>query len=319
MKLEKDSVAFRILERLRSSQDFVSSSDIAMEIGISKVAVFKRIKKLEKLGYKFETSKKGYRLVEEPDIPYPWELEPYDVVFFDEVSSTQDEAKKFVGNHGKVIIALRQRSGRGRMGRKWLSPEGNFYASVVLKWQGPLSDIVRVSMIGGLAVLNTVLKEVPSAKVKWPNDVWIDDNGMKKVAGVLAEFFASQDRINWIILGVGINVKADVGLDFATYLKKLSPSVELKTVAKRFLDEFFKLWSEFEKGRWLEIKSKIEENLLRGKMKVKTQKGEKEGEVMGLDEEGNLVIQLSTGEIETIFAGDVFPISVAQKIEKALS
>ena len=301
----------QILEMLSQNHDGISGQLISEELKISRSAVSKIVKHLEKLGYKFEVKRK-YRLIEKPDIPFPWEVDGDSVIFFKEVDSTQEKAKE-LALKGKIstgtwVIAGKQSRGKGRMGRRWESPEGNFYGSVFLKPDLPLKEAVKISLLGGLAVLRTVKTYgIPkSIKIKWPNDVFVvSEEKTKKLAGVLAESFGEAEKIDFTICGVGVNIK-NSPLDIAICLKELvgeKPNL-LVDFTKRFINIFNQTYEEFLKGKWLELKTEMELNMWRGKVKVI--QGEKQfvGVCVGINHDGSMVLQKQDGGFENIFYGD---------------
>ncbi len=292
----------------------VSGAVIASELGISRAYVSKVVKKLGKLGYKFEVRKK-YRLLESPDIPFPWELGRKDVILCDKVSSTQDVMKNFISSgkidrEGTWVIALSQTAGRGRMGRRWESPPGNFYGSCLLTPSLPIKEIVKVSLVGGLAVFRTIRHDFGcDVKIKWPNDVFFIADERKKISGALAEAFGEPDNVNYIILGIGVNLNSSP-LDISISLRDiLGKDISLIEFTSKFLDNFDSVWKDFRNGKWMTLKNEIENNMWKGKVKVIFGDGERkreiEGVCSGVAVDGSLILQLSDGRLENIYYGDV--------------
>ncbi len=314
-----------ILEILSENPEGISGQIISEKLRLSRSAISKMVKNLEKLGYKFEVSKKKYKLIEKPDIPFPWEIgeEGKNIIFFKEVDSTQEKAKglalKGKISPGTWVIAEKQKSGKGRMGRRWESPQGNFYGSVFLKPDLPLKETVKISLIGGLAVWRTIksYEITKSIKIKWPNDIFvISENSAKKLAGVLAESFGESEKIEFTICGIGVNIN-NSPLDIAICLKELvGEKYNLLTdFTRRFIGVFKKTYEEFIKGKWLELKTEIEINMWRGKVKVI--QGEKEftGVCVGINPDGSMVLQKQDGGYENIFYGDTTIITSSSESE----
>ena len=342
----------KILDILRERRgQGVSGEEIARQIGITRTAVSKNIRRLKELGYKFKITKKYY-LIEEPDIPYPWEIGE-NIIFFREVGSTQDEARKIAvelitkgerekGKSGKReneardilwIISLSQKQGRGRLGRKWLSPEGNFYGSaVVVRPNLPIKEVVKITLTAGLAVLYSLRRyareesglNLDNLKIKWPNDVIFEleksaehrDSRFRKISGVLSEAFGEQDRIDFVIVGVGVNLNVSPIPHISYSLKEIiGKDVSIKRFAKMLVEEFSSLWRRFESGRWFEIKTEIEENLYRGRVEVFIAGGggEKEttekisGFSVGINPDGSLKLEKEDASYEDVYYGDVLP------------
>jgi BirA family biotin operon repressor/biotin-[acetyl-CoA-carboxylase] ligase len=149
----------------------------------------------------------------------------------EETTSTNDVAKRSAKNgapHGATFVADSQTAGRGRQGRAWLSERGNgLLVSVVLRVSCPPSRLPPLSLVAGLAACDAIAPDVSIApKLKWPNDVWLDG---KKVAGVLVEASLAGDRVESVIVGVGINVHTRA---FPAEIKAIATSVALHSNAQ---------------------------------------------------------------------------------------
>jgi BirA family transcriptional regulator, biotin operon repressor / biotin---[acetyl-CoA-carboxylase] ligase len=126
----------------------------------------------------------------------------------DEIGSTSDRLKERLRAGAvpwTVVIADRQSAGRGRHGRRWISPQGNLYLSVLVEPELAPEALTVFPLVAGLAVAEALLEWGTDPRLKWPNDVWL---GGRKVAGVLAEGVAGEGRTS-IVLGIGVNVNAD--------------------------------------------------------------------------------------------------------------
>lgn len=304
----------KFLRVLRKASDFVSGEKIAEELGVTRAQVFKIVRRLEKLGYKF-SRKKGYKLTRSPDVPFPWEIGA-NSVFFLRTKSTQDETRRLFES-AKIgsetwVIASTQTKGRGRLGRAWISPEGNFYGSVVLKTNLPAKDTVKVSLIGGLSVFRTICRyriREGTPRIKWPNDVWIvfENGKAKKISGCLAEFLGELDRTNYVILGIGVNVKVAPLKDLSICLKDITDQkVSLVDFTRNLIQEFDSIWRRFLRGKWMELKTEIEENMWKGRVSVSYDSHHFEGISAGIDEDGSLLVQREGGTFEKVYYGDVF-------------
>jgi len=195
---------------------FVSGEYIAEHLGVSRVAVWKQIKSLQNIGYEIESVKnKGYRLVSRPDIPIAEEVTlglntkviGKDIYYFKSLSSTNMLAKKLIKDgveEGAIVVSDIQLNGRGRKKRNWFSPEGGLWFSVVLYPHIPLERGMLLTMASSVAIVQGI-KETTGLHpvIKWPNDLLINE---KKVCGILTELDAEMDRINYAVIGIGINV-----------------------------------------------------------------------------------------------------------------
>jgi BirA family biotin operon repressor/biotin-[acetyl-CoA-carboxylase] ligase len=110
-------------------------------------------------------------------------------------------------NEGTIIIAERQSAGKGRLGRRWFSPVGGIWLSIILYPQLSPSYIPRITLMTAVAIVKAIERCAQiKAQIKWPNDILINE---KKVGGILTEMSAELDMINWVVVGIGINVNVD--------------------------------------------------------------------------------------------------------------
>ena len=236
----KSNTASRILETLKRKCDFVSGEEMSVGLGITRAAVWKHITALRKKGYSIKSAtNRGYRLLQSPDILNADEITDgagtgmvgRRIIYFDEIGSTNAIAKKIAADgaaEGTVIIAGDQTSGRGRFGREWFSggSEG-VYISVILKPNSAAADVAGMTLIAGLAVCKA-LRDITLEYVliKWPNDVIL--NG-KKLCGILTELSAECERIDYLIIGIGINVNNE---NFPEEIRDRATSVFIETGTK---------------------------------------------------------------------------------------
>ncbi|MDQ5859445.1 MAG: biotin--[acetyl-CoA-carboxylase] ligase [Thermoproteota archaeon] len=221
----------RLLSLLRLQKGYISGKIISKETGISTSGISKRIKILRKYGYNIESRHRvGYRLAGETNLPLPWELtKVLDTLFVGKdkivyrltTDSTQNLAillaEKNPNSDGIVIIAGEQKRGRGRQNRKWLSPKGGIWLSVVLRPRISASKITLLPFAAALAVCDAIKKTTQlDAKLRWPNDVTISG---KKVAGILIDISMEAERINYAVVGIGINANVDSSA-ITSYLEK---------------------------------------------------------------------------------------------------
>ncbi len=205
----------------------VSGEKLAGEFGISRVAVWKHVRELKKLGYSIRSTGKGYVVEGRPDVPYPWEL-PVKAVYLPETSSTMDVAWNL--EDWEFAIAGTQRSGRGRRGASWFSPPGGLYVSL------PISE--RLSLEAGrklskpvLSAVLRILREMGVRAVPVENGLYVDG---RKLGGVLVEISGEMGEVKRAVVGLGLNVKNPVPAG-AVSLQMLLGSVSLLQVAKRVL------------------------------------------------------------------------------------
>ncbi|GMG97438.1 biotin--[acetyl-CoA-carboxylase] ligase [Tepidimicrobium xylanilyticum] len=314
-----------ILSALKRKSDlFVSGESISNELGISRTAVWKHIKALREEGYDIESvHKKGYRLLSCPDILTLEEIEEYlttdfigrNVYYFDSLSSTNNKAKEMAlkEKEGTIIIAEEQIKGRGRLGRNWVSPKGKgIWMSIILKPDMIPSEVAKLTLIGAAAINRGLEATGINSYIKWPNDILIED---KKVCGILTEMSCELNMINYVIMGIGINVNLDKE-DFNEELKDKATSLKLVTGKKidrkrligNILNHLENLYIPFkERGDISKtIRISREKSILIGK-EIRVITGDKEliGKALSIDDEGQLVVEFKDGRVEKVFSGEV--------------
>jgi BirA family biotin operon repressor/biotin-[acetyl-CoA-carboxylase] ligase len=209
------------LELLKEpASGYASGQWLAKKAGISRSAVWKQVQNLRRYGYVIESLHgRGYRLAAETEYPVPWELGKLlktsiigrgVIVYRFSTDSTQSIALSLAGKEnsdGAVVIAEQQSSGRGRMKRKWVSPRGGIWLSVVVKPSIPTAASTMLPFAAAVAVADAI-KSITGldAALKWPNDVMI---GGKKVAGILLDLSAEAETVNYAVIGIGINVNVE--------------------------------------------------------------------------------------------------------------
>lgn len=190
--------------------EMISGVSLSDDLNISRVAVWKHIKALKESGFDVESRPKGYALLNHDDLllPFCFKKEFQNKIFhFQELESTMDKAKFLAKNnvsHLSVVIAENQTTGRGRLNRKWFSSKGGLWFTLILKpnTPPPLSYIYNFAASLSLSKSLKRLFDV-NVSVKWPNDLLL--NG-KKLVGLLSEMETRGDMVEFINIGIGINV-----------------------------------------------------------------------------------------------------------------
>ncbi|MGV8176124.1 MAG: biotin--[acetyl-CoA-carboxylase] ligase [Methanothrix sp.] len=197
-----------------SAGEWVSGEEMARRLDISRAAVWKQIRTLRRRGYEISAStRKGYRLVKKPDLLDREKLLSClktawlgrDLRIAAEVDSTNAAAIALAGKcqSGTVVLAEAQTSGRGRLSRPWASPPGGIWMSIILKPEIPLSEVYQINMAASVAVCRAIGSYLGlDIGIKWPNDLLI---GEQKVCGILMEVGAQLDRLDYAVVGLGIN------------------------------------------------------------------------------------------------------------------
>jgi BirA family biotin operon repressor/biotin-[acetyl-CoA-carboxylase] ligase len=309
----------KILELL-NKKDFVSGKNLAEQLNVSRTAIWKQIKILQKYGYKIESVKnRGYRLVSRPDIPRYEELLPFlnteligkKIVYFEKIDSTNIYAKKLAKDsvlEGCVVVADIQEKGRGRKDRLWSSPEGGLWFSVILYPRIPPQNAMIITMAASVSIVEAITKNTKLKPViKWPNDVLV--NG-KKICGILTELDAEMDQINYAVIGIGINVNNSISkelYDIATSLKiQIKKNCSRVELLADILNNFDKNYSFVKSGDFKFIRDAwfLHANIIGKKIQVNREKDVMVGVVSDIDESGCLILKTDVG-FQRIVTGDV--------------
>ncbi len=301
----------KILSILRTEKGIVSGEILSASLGVSRVSIWKHIRKLSQLGYQIQASPKGYQLMSSPDIPFAWELpgRETNVHYFDKVASTMEIAKDLAHkgcSNFTVVIAGRQEKGRGRLDRAWMSDPGGLYFTIVLRPQIPIVLSSRVSFLASLTLARTLREgyEV-DARLKWPNDILVNE---RKISGMLTEMEAEADRVSFINIGIGINVNNDPSGSVAqasSLIKILGKPISRKALLSRFLDEFE---SRMQQADFDGIVSEWKKNTvtLNRNVRIVTNRETTEGIAVDVDDNGALILKLADGSQKKILYGDCF-------------
>jgi BirA family biotin operon repressor/biotin-[acetyl-CoA-carboxylase] ligase len=312
-----------ILERLRNG-DPVSGEELGRAIGISRTAVWKHINELKSEGYVIDSvPSKGYHFVSAPDALLPEEIRAglktrimgREVAYQKETTSTQEIAKALAAQgvvEGTIAIAEIQSGGRGRIGRQWSSPQGGVYFSMVLRPDMKPSEALRLPLVAGVAVAQAIKRNTKLApKLKWPNDVMIRD---RKVGGILTEMSAEMDRLDWVIVGIGLNVNtshesfAEEVEGIATSLMEAGgKSIPRVKLLQDILFEFESLYGDLLKSGFEPIRSrwKALSNTIGANVVVSMPTEKVTGTAVDIDSDGALILKKENGSLEKIIAGVV--------------
>lgn len=222
----------------------------------------------------------------------------YTIIKFDNVTSTNDLAKEFAEqgkSEGTVIIANAQNSGRGRLGRSFLSPEGGLYMSVILRpdsFEKAVSVTTRAAAATALAIEKHTGK---STQIKWVNDIYIEN---KKVCGILAESVFDGHKPKYVILGIGVNLKT-VPHEVSEIAGCIG-DVDRDKLAESILDEYFC-------GVWNCYDEYSKRDMLSGKSVTVYRNGNAEfsARAIGLSPDFGLRLLKADGTEEILQSGEV--------------
>ncbi|MDE1764857.1 MAG: biotin--[acetyl-CoA-carboxylase] ligase [Thaumarchaeota archaeon] len=315
----------RLLKSHRS--EYISGEELGRSLGLSRAAVWKNVKKLQSLGYKINSKQKsGYRLTAKTSMMLPWEISDglqtetigRKIYYFDAIDSTQIFALKLAARpyeNGSIVIAKRQTRGKGRQDRKWASPSGGIWLSILLKPNFQVSQVSLFPMLTSLALAISIEKTLKlRPKLKWPNDVTLNN---KKVAGILVDASVESNQIDYLIIGIGINFRVKPGAinkiaktsknfyGAATLVGKKSDDDPIAFL-QAFLFELEQLYNKVIannlrgiKNDWEKRSSTIGKNVI-----VSSTSGKIKGRAVGIDDDGALLVS-SKGKVQRLLVGDI--------------
>lgn len=321
------SMKDKILKRfLLASGEPISGQHLAEELGISRTAVWKHLQSLQEEGYAFDTiKKKGYLLLSKPDrvdaasIASLLSTQRFGqtIHYMEECATTQTIAHELARNgalDGTVVIAETQTAGKGRMSRPWESTKGKgIWMTVIIKPDVLPHQAPQFTLVAAVAIVNAMksLYSNFTPVIKWPNDILV--NG-RKCTGILTEMIAEMDRVQALLIGIGINVNQQQE-DFPESLHSIATSLSieenallnraqlvgtilnyLEKYSDLYISEGFgpikKLWEEASGTIGKQIKATTLTDVISGK-------------AIGITESGVLEIQLENGEIRSVYSADI--------------
>lgn len=327
----------KILDYLNKKHDYLSGDEISRNLGISRQGLWKHIQELKDSGYEIAAVPHlGYRLESSPDRLFPFEIsrnlhtkfigastmldadgEPSrtsgkKIHYFDYLSSTMDLAMQLGmqgAGDGTLVLAEAQTKGRGRLGRSWFSPKyKGIYLSLILRPKLAPAVSPILTLLSAVSICEAV-KNVTGleAQIKWPNDVFIQN---KKFAGILTEMNAEVDKVNFVVIGIGLNVNNDKKslIAQATSLKEqlghpVSRLALLQELLRRIESNYLLL--EDKGSRVIVDKWRNFSSTLGRHVKVYCQNKHIEGCAVDIDSDGSLLVRKASGIIQKISSGDV--------------
>jgi BirA family transcriptional regulator, biotin operon repressor / biotin---[acetyl-CoA-carboxylase] ligase len=309
------------LLNLLADKQFHSGESLGLSLGISRAAVWKRVKKLESLGVEINSIRgKGYRLNKSLDLFEIHEIlkelsaevisQLSELEILLSVDSTNSRVMSYVEKGSGVCLAEQQTNGRGRRGKKWISPFGkNIYLSLCWYFQGGAAQLEGLSLAVAVAVARALEDcGVKDVNVKWPNDL-LHQN--RKLAGILLEMSGDADGACKVVIGVGVNVNMQHGvfdidqpwIDVFTATQKV---ISRNKLAGKIINHLFVMLEQFQKYGFSIFKSEwLSKDLYFGKqVKLSTSSIVVEGIERGVDDSGALFLEVDT-EVKRFHGGEI--------------
>jgi BirA family transcriptional regulator, biotin operon repressor / biotin---[acetyl-CoA-carboxylase] ligase len=304
----------------------VSGADLSHKLGISRAAIWARIEELRSLGYEIEASPhRGYRLLHVPDLLHADDLLSLvqgnrvigrDIQVYQETGSTNEVVDRLARagvKEGIAVFAEAQSKGRGRLGRKWFSPAGKgLWFSILLRPDLRPQAATQLTVAAATSLARAVRQQTGlQPEIKWPNDLLLSG---KKVAGILTELSAELDCIQYVVLGIGLDVNISQS-ELPADLRKLATSLKIETgrafrradlaaaifreldqdyalIAHRQFPKLAEEWEGYCTTLGHGVRIKVGERILAGRAE-------------SLDEDGALLLRTQHGHLERVIGGDV--------------
>jgi BirA family transcriptional regulator, biotin operon repressor / biotin---[acetyl-CoA-carboxylase] ligase len=313
-------------ELLARDPKWVSGSALATKLGVSRVAIWQQMEKLRAAGFEFEAQRaRGYRITRRPATLHPTLIETqlkvrprgFSLLVLDTVDSTNDEAARQLAAGRAApfaVLARRQTRGRGRFGRTWHSESsGNLYASFAFRPRVAPERMQTFTLWMGVnlcSLLENFAHLTPG--IKWPNDILF---GGRKAGGMLTEARVDADQMRELIFGLGLNVNSDAAEWPAELARKAislseltGTPLDLNRLAAALVGRVLLAYQNFVDGEHLKTFADLwnRYDVLRGKPVTLLEAGRRHhGAVVGLDDEGLLLLRDAAGHVERFRAGEV--------------
>ncbi|TCT25553.1 BirA family biotin operon repressor/biotin-[acetyl-CoA-carboxylase] ligase [Melghiribacillus thermohalophilus] len=309
----------------RYPDEFVSGQVLSEQLNITRSAIWKHMKELEKDGYVIQSvPRKGYRILKNPDKlsanTIQWGLSTNwlgsRVIFEKTTDSTQVIAHHLGregAQHGTVVVADEQVKGRGRLNRTWYSKKGDgIWMSLILRPEVEPQQAPQLTLLSAVAIVEA-LEEITDLAfyIKWPNDIYVHDH---KIAGILTEMQAEQDQINYIVQGIGLNVNQNRE-DFNMISDNEPTSLKIETgmawnrrpLIQVILQQIERLYERYLKEGFLPIKTMWEERAYRlGQPIMVSSKNQNwQGIFKGIDQDGALIVTDQKGRDHVLYSAEI--------------
>jgi BirA family biotin operon repressor/biotin-[acetyl-CoA-carboxylase] ligase len=233
------------------------------------------------------------------------------ILAYDLVTSTNDLAHFLAQNQepeGTVLFAKGQTQGRGRMGHDWLSPYGDgLYFSFILRPDIPVQQASRITLTIALGLAKALEKShVPGVSIKWPNDILVKN---KKAGGILTEMSLNEDKINYIVAGVGLNVNTPLiklpeqAISLKEAARKEFDIADLSHIIMRQIDHYYEVLLEDDFAQIIQKVKELSSLILGARVRVAREDRDIEGYAVDFDEYGGLIIRLDNGFLEKVYSG----------------
>ncbi len=300
-----DTTTQHVLDHLASGP--TTGPTMARGLDVSRAAVWKQIETLRDVGFAIESDQAGYRVTGVPEygaeaVAFGLDA-PYSIAYQQSVSSTNEVARSLArdGETDLVLLADEQPAGRGRLDRSWVGPSGGIYLSILIRPQLEPVTVPLLTLAAAVATVESLTAIGIDASIKWPNDVVYHG---QKLAGILTEMEGEADRVNWAIVGIGLNANVDPALlpDTATSVAAITgETVSRREIVQSLLERFHTHTEHLDTiiDAW-----RVHTETLGRSVRVKIGNETVEGVAEDITASGSLQIRTGEGNLVTVHAGD---------------
>lgn len=310
----------------RQRNQWISGEQISNQLGISRTAIWKQIKGLKADGHHIESApKRGYRLLKTADLLTSNTIDEGlqtkvmgrpAMKILHETDSTNVQARTLASQdaaEGTIVVADTQTHGRGRRGRTWFSPPGqSLYTSIILRPPMAPAQAPQITLMTAVAVAKTLNETADlKAKIKWPNDVLIRG---KKIAGILTEMSTDMDVVDFVVVGLGINVNTPREM-LPLEIQQIATSIKIETGGEvsradllcRLLKHFETCYDQLKTEGFGPIMMQWRgmTDIIGQQVRVDVLDKRRTGTVEAVDDDGVLILRDAQGTLHRIYSGDV--------------
>jgi BirA family biotin operon repressor/biotin-[acetyl-CoA-carboxylase] ligase len=301
----------RIFSLIADTERPLSGAQLSRSLGVSRVAIWKHIQQMKAAGCDIEATARGYRLTGKPDRPFAWVFgrRAGRVHYLEEVGSTMSEAMVLAGQGCApftVVVSDRQSAGRGRLQRAWRSDAGGLYFTIVLRPDVEPSGAPLINLAAAVDLAGVMIGDYGiDARVKWPNDILVEG---RKIAGILSQLGAEADRVDFVNVGIGVNVNncVDAVTPPATSIARLiGRPASRAALLEHFLNRFE---TRVQSARWNDVVAQWRQLSATFGRRVTIRTGPEmvAGTAVDMEANGGLIVETAPGVRRTVLYGDCF-------------
>lgn len=297
----------KILVELNKNE-YISGQVLADKFNVSRNAIWKSITSLKNNGYNIVSTNNGYKLEQNNILSIPlikkdlkYDL---DIHIYDEIDSTNDEAKRLLNDKNMLIISNCQTKGKGRQGKSFYSPKDTgIYLSLVLHPNININELLSLTTISSVAIADALTELNINSKIKWVNDIYLDN---KKIAGILTEAITNFETMitQSVIIGIGINVSTtNFPIELDQIATSINANIERNTLIAKIINNLMDLVNKLPNKDYIK-KYKEYSNVIGNEVIYYINNEQHLGKAIDINDDGSLIIN-SDNKIITLNSGEI--------------